>query len=194
MLKICDYGMSSGLDYFITKGCSYPEFVDRTPKNRERLAKVYSEVSVPKDLESQIRDIHSHIRLLVFAENWCSDTVLTLPILFRLSEISDYVDLTVIPRDDVIEEFKKNYLTNGKAKIPVVLFLIDKTEEINRWIERTKFVDQEVKKIKSLDLKKSESYRSVVEFYMSKGTIENTTKVLACELIKTDIIARSTMK
>ncbi|NPD89683.1 MAG: hypothetical protein HGN29_13310 [Asgard group archaeon] len=186
--------MSPSLDYFVSKGCSYQEFIQRTPKNRERLARVYSEVSVPKDLESQINDIRTHIRLLVFAENWCSDTVLTLPILSKISEISDYVNLIVVPRDDVIEEFKKNYLTYGKAKIPVVLFLIDKTEEINRWIERTQYVNHEVKKIKSLDLKKAESYRSVIEFYMSKGTIENTTKVLACELIKADIIARSTMK
>jgi len=185
--------MSYNLDFFIKKGCSYQEFIRRTPKNRERLEKVYSSVSIPIDLHEQIKEIETSIRLLVFAENWCSDTVLVLPIIQKLTELNENLDLIVVPRDDVIEEFKRYLLTKGKAKIPLVLFLIDRTDEVKRWIERTEYVDKEVKRIKSLDMKKTDAYRSVVQFYVAEGTIDNTTKVLACELIKAEIVARLTM-
>ncbi len=182
------------LDYFINKGCSYQKFIERTPKNRERLDKVYSSVKIPKDLKDQITRINAKIRILVFAENWCSDTVLNLPILAKLSELSKNIDLIVVPRDDVMEEFKKSYLTDGKAKIPLALFLLDRKEEIHRFVERTKHVAESVKEIKSKEIKEPDIYRSVVELYLRKDTIEKTTKILACELIKVEQIALTTMK
>ncbi len=181
------------LDFFIEKGCSYKEFLERTPKNRKRLNQVYSTVIIPEDMRQQISEIKARILMLVFAENWCSDTVLTLPILVKLSEVNENIDLTIVPRDDVIDQFNERFLTDGKAKIPLVLFLLDKTEEIYRWIERTKFVSDEVKRIKSTNLEKKHIYRSVIQFYLSSKTIEQTTKELACELIKVESIARSTM-
>lgn len=181
------------LDFFIERSFSYEDFVERTPKNRERLAQVYSSVNIPDDMKQQIKEIKAKILMLVFAENWCSDTVLTLPIFFKLSELNENINLVIIPRDDYIEEFKEHFLTDGKAKIPLVLFLLDKSEEIHRFIERTKYVDDEVKRIKANNLEKREIYRSVIQFYLSSKTIEQTTKELACELIKVELLARSAM-
>ena len=179
------------LDYYISKSCSYQKFIERTPKNRERLDNVYSSATIPKKYKQQIKEMKSTIRLLVFAENWCSDTVLTIPVLAKLAELNDNIDLLIVPRDDVIEEFKQDFLTEGKAKIPLVLFLLDKTKEVKRWVERTKKTNERIKEIKAQHVKKSEIYRSVVELYLKKGTIDETTKVLACELIKVELIASS---
>ncbi len=181
------------LDYFIDNGITYYKFIERTPKNRDRLEKNYNSVIIPKKMKEQIRNIDVRIRMLVFAENWCSDTVLTLPILAKLAELSDNVDLLVVPRDDVMEEFNKHYLTEGKAKIPLILFLLDKTDEVHRWVERTKFVREEIKRIKAADMKLSKTYRSVIEFYLKESTIEQATKDLACELLRAETIAISTM-
>ena len=182
------------LDYFIEQGCSYQDFIERTPKNRDRLDEVYSSFVIPEDIEQQIRAINSRIMMLVFAENWCSDTVLNLPILAKLSELNKNVSLVVVPRDDVIEEFKKQYLTGGKAKIPLVLFLLDQTEEIHRFVERTKEIAEKVKEIKASKEKKSEMFRSVISFYLEKLTVEKTAKILACEIIKVNLIANSTAR
>ncbi|MHA1203008.1 MAG: thioredoxin family protein [Candidatus Heimdallarchaeaceae archaeon] len=181
------------LDYFIDNGITYDKFIERTPKNRDRLEKNYNSVIIPEKMRELIANISVRIRMLVFAENWCSDTVLTLPILVKLAELSENIDLLIVPRDDVMEEFNKYYLTEGKAKIPLILFLLDKTDEVHRWVERTKFVREEIKRIKATDMKRSKTYRSVIEFYLKESTIEQAAKDLACELLRAETIAISTM-
>jgi len=106
------------LDYFIDNGITYDKFVERTPKNRDRLEKNYNSVLIPEKMKDLIANIGVRIRMLVFAENWYSDTVLTLPVLVRLAELNDNVDLLVVPRNDVMEKFSKHYLTERKDKIP----------------------------------------------------------------------------
>lgn len=42
-------------------------------------------------------------------------------------------------------------------------------------------------------MKRSKTYRSVIEFYLKESTIEQAAKDLACELLRAETIAISTM-
>lgn len=93
----------------------------------------------------RVQSIDGRWHLLVLAEDWCGDAVNSLPVLARLAESADNVDLRVLPRDTYPELMDAHRSPRGARAIPVVILLDnDYTErawwgsrpiELQRWID-----------------------------------------------------------
>jgi hypothetical protein len=70
--------------------------------------------------------------LLVIAEDWCGDAVNTVPILAKLADATEGLDLRIILRDPNPEVMDR-YLTNGSRSIPVVIALDEEFRELGHW-------------------------------------------------------------
>jgi hypothetical protein len=81
------------------------------------------------------------LRLLVLAEDWCNDTVSTVPVLARLAEAVPGIELRILRRDEH-PEVMDQYLTDGARSIPVVILLNERCEEIGRWGPRPAFLQE----------------------------------------------------
>ena len=66
---------------------------------------------------------------LVITESWCGDAAQSLPILNKLAELSDLVDLRLVFRDQNVE-LMDLFLTNGGRAIPKLLVLDPETKEV----------------------------------------------------------------
>jgi len=74
----------------------------------------------------------ARLRLLVIAEDWCSDAANTVPVLAKLADVRAGVELRIIRRDEHPEVMDR-YLTNGTRSIPIVIALDEAFRPRGHW-------------------------------------------------------------
>lgn len=179
--------------HLIDMGLTFSQFIHRTKKNEKRFEEIYQSIEIPADIQEKIQRVDTSVIILTFAENWCTDSVVVVPILEKLSEINPKIRHVIVPRDDVIEEFNEHFLTGGKSKIPFVLFLNERFEELSRWVERSTYTIEKVIELKSQNLEKVDYYKASLALYKSKELIAATTKELSECLYKAGLMAKMTL-
>ena len=71
--------------------------------------------------------------MLVISEGWCGDAAQILPVIHKMAETTDKLNLQIVLRDDN-PELMDAYLTNGSRSIPKLILLDKETlEPINNW-------------------------------------------------------------
>ena len=70
--------------------------------------------------------------LLVIAEDWCGDASNTVPIIAKLADATEGLELRIIRRDEHPSVMDR-YLTNGSRSIPVVIALDEDFRELGHW-------------------------------------------------------------
>lgn len=88
--------------------------------------------------------------ILAFAEIWCPDCQVSLPIIAKICNINA-INLSILNREGHIEDMEPFYV-DGKARIPTYVFMDKNFDIIGTWIERSK-------SIKELTAKGDESWR-----------------------------------
>ncbi len=172
---------------------SYNDFIKRTQKNYDRFNEVYEKTSFLESDIDFLRKIDVKLKLLIIAENWCSDSFLIGPIMHKMSEYSPQLEVLFLPRDDILDEFNKHYLTGGKAKIPFLLFLNERNEETHRWVERTTQTFEKIMELKNQNLEKAVYYKEVLKLFLSEESIVETAKILMQEVKRAVFITKTTL-
>ena len=107
----------------------FPTYLETVRKNEELWRGVYERVRLPADIVEEARSVPGTWHLLVLSEDWCGDAVNILPVVARLTEALDRVDLRVLARDDNLD-IMDAHLTNGTSRsIPVVILLDEEYHE-----------------------------------------------------------------
>lgn len=124
------------------QGMTYDDFKAQMTRNQERFAANERRFELDlKDL-AVFQKLAKPVNVLVIAEDWCGDVIDNLPILGRIAQSSEKLNLKVFLRDknlDLIDQ----YLKEGKFRsIPVFVFLDDNFSELGRFIERPQVVTE----------------------------------------------------
>ena len=90
--------------------------------NETRMHRLDKTIVIDLVIISKLKLIQSQYIWLVSAEGWCGDAAQILPILNKMSEVSDNIDLKVVFRDDN-EALMNLFLTNGNKSIPKLIIL-----------------------------------------------------------------------
>ena len=110
----------------------YQQFLEGVEKNESLWRGIYKTARIPDwafDLACQRgRDV----RLLVIAEDWCGDASNTVPVLARLGDEAECLEMRVVARD-AEAGLMDLYLTNGSRSIPIVIALDARFDEIGHW-------------------------------------------------------------
>lgn len=85
---------------------------------------------------------------LVIAEGWCGDAAQNLPIIHKIAETSNLVNLKVVLRDDN-EDLMNLFLTNGGKSIPKLVVLDKNNNVLNTWGPRPTIAAQMVANYKT---------------------------------------------
>ncbi|HET8648663.1 MAG TPA: thioredoxin family protein [Gemmatimonadales bacterium] len=119
------------LDKYWQKGLTFSEFLAQATKNRDLWDGLYNVAQVPSwALEAIPTD--ADLRMLVIAEDWCGDASNTVPILAKLADQTEALDLKIVGRDNN-PDLMNEYLTNGSRSIPMVIVLDHESNEIGHW-------------------------------------------------------------
>lgn len=101
--------------------------------NETRLKRLDKTTKIGEESIHKMQELRKSYIWLVITESWCGDAAQCLPILNKLAELSDLVDLRLVFRDQNLE-LMDLFLTNGGRAIPKLLVLDPETKEVlNHW-------------------------------------------------------------
>lgn len=104
-----------------------------TKLNASRMRRIYKTTPLKEELIDFLAASNRQYVWRVFTETWCGDAAQSLPVLEKVAEAAENVELKVYFRDADPELFE-NYLTNGTKSIPkLVAFDRESGEELGTW-------------------------------------------------------------
>ncbi len=143
------------------------QLVDFTRLNDQRMSRLDKTIKLTEETARVLRDIGRRQTWLVLTEGWCGDAAQNVPLIAKMAEVNDKINLKFILRDqhtDIMDA----YLTNGGRSIPKLVALdADSLEELFNWGPRPGPAQEMI-----MDYKKhpegrerSEVYRQVHKWY-----------------------------
>ena len=116
-------------------GLTLAEYVAQMHTNRDAFTRLLAEAPVrPEDREA-IATREGKIKILVITEDWCPDSLRTIPVLARLVDGLPHVEMRVFLRDDN-PDVMDQYLKRGQFRaIPVFAVFDEEMNELGRMIE-----------------------------------------------------------
>ena len=97
--------------------------------NESRLNRLEKTVAVTEDVKNDLEKLDKKYIWLVLSEGWCGDAAQILPVIYKMSEVTENVSLKIALRDDN-DALMQHFLTNGGKAIPKLLILDADTLEV----------------------------------------------------------------
>jgi hypothetical protein len=121
------------LDYCAlwTEALPYATFVAQAETKQAFWRGIYRQARLPDWALAEAR-AQAPRRWLVLAEDWCHDAVSVIPVLARLADQADGVELRILRRDEH-PEVMDEYLTGGARAIPIVIVLDEACNPLGSW-------------------------------------------------------------
>lgn len=144
-------------------GETFAQLLARPKKNSVLYDALYKRAKVPDSILERGRLIKHPWHLLVLSEDWCGDSVNTLPVVAKLTEAVTSIDMRIVSRDanlDLMDE----HLTGNARSIPVIMLLDSDYVERGWWGPRPRPLQDWVT-AHGLALPKDERYREVRTWY-----------------------------
>lgn len=79
-------------------------------------------IAIVDDVKNKLENLDKNYIWLVLAEGWCGDAAQILPIIYKMSEVSEKTTLKIALRDDN-DALMQHFLTNGGKAIPKLIVL-----------------------------------------------------------------------
>ncbi len=90
--------------------------------NESRMNRLEKTIKITDEVLAQINQLETKVTWLVIAEGWCGDAAQILPIIYKMAELSENIDLKIVLRDEN-EALMNDFLTNGGKAIPKLIIL-----------------------------------------------------------------------
>lgn len=120
--KLVEQGSTSGHEKTEVLA-NYTLLNDRRMKRWDKTIKV-SEV-----VKEKVSDFNGNVTWLVITESWCGDAAHVIPVLNKIAELSDGIDLKLVFRDDN-EALMDQFLTNGGRAIAKLIMIDNAIGEV----------------------------------------------------------------
>lgn len=99
-----------------------------TRLNASRIKRLNKTLKISAAAQEVFASIEEEENWLVILESWCADGAQTIPVLHKIAECSENINLSIVWRDEQ-EDLMDAFLTNGTRSIPK-LIVVDKSLEL----------------------------------------------------------------
>ncbi len=148
-LKLTEELLSQGK---ITGPNQSADYVHYTNLNFHRMKRLDKTVEINAELKSLIAQIQFPQTWLVISEAWCGDAAQNVPLLQKIADLSNKIELKIILRDENIEVMDL-YLTNGGRSIPKLIALENETlNELYTWGPRPASIQNVMNELKATNI------------------------------------------
>ena len=97
--------------------------------NDSRMKRLDKTSKLSEDTVAATKNIQKEYTWLVLTEGWCGDAAQTLPIINKIAELSDKINLKVVLRDHN-EDLMNKFLTNGNRSIPKLIAIDNASNQV----------------------------------------------------------------
>ena len=88
--------------------------------NEARMNRLEKTITIADEVKTKLENLDKNYIWLVLAESWCGDAAQILPVIYKMSEASEKIDLKIALRDDN-DILMQQFLTNGGRAIPKLI-------------------------------------------------------------------------
>ena len=97
--------------------------------NETRMNRLEKTVTIAIENVQKLQQLKNNYIWLVISEGWCGDAAQILPVIYKMAELSERIDLKIVFRDEN-EDLMNLFLTNGTKSIPKLIILDKITLEV----------------------------------------------------------------
>jgi hypothetical protein len=114
------------------------QLAEYTRLNISRIHRNDKTLTLEDSVISSLKKSKKKVNILLISEGWCGDASQIVPVVNKLTESSENLEMRIVFRDEE-EKLINHYLTNGGKAIPIVIFIEAETfKEIAHWGPRPK--------------------------------------------------------
>ena len=107
-------------------------FYDYRKLNYQRSIRL-EKTFIPNDETKQIfPKINQPLKWIVITETWCGDSAQNLPVITKIAQLNDNIELKIVLRDSNLK-FMDLHLTNGSRAIPKLIVYDENDNELFQW-------------------------------------------------------------
>ena len=161
------------------------DLVNYTKLNDKRMNRWDKTLKISEPYQDKIKAFKQQLTWLVIVESWCGDAAHILPVLNKIAELNDFIDLKIVLRDEN-PELMDAFLTNGARSVPKLIVLDDNYSDVlctygPRPSEATNFVSRYKSKYGSLTPEFKEDLQHWYNTDKGQNVLEDIIEIL-CQL------------
>ena len=103
--------------------------INYTKLNARRMKRWDKTLKISEAHQKEVAELNHPITWLVITESWCGDAAHVMPVLNKLAELNDNIDLKIVLRDENLE-LMDMFLTNGGRAIAKLIMIDNETGEV----------------------------------------------------------------
>jgi hypothetical protein len=120
--------------HFFDKGVTFAQFLDQARAQRGVWLKNAARTDVSLHSVNQLKRVGDGLRVLIVAEDWCADSVHTVPYIANLAAAAG-VDLRIVDRAAGEPVMLTHRTRDGRPVTPTIV-LLRGARDVGAWIER----------------------------------------------------------
>ncbi|MEM9075896.1 MAG: thioredoxin family protein [Bacteroidota bacterium] len=152
--------------------------INYTELNDRRMARWDKTLKISDENKEAIANLNSNLVFLVLTESWCGDASPSLPVINKVAQLNENIDLKVILRDENLP-LMDEFLTNGSRSIPkLIVWDKDKREVAGEWGPRPSSATQMVEDYKEEHGKLTSEFKQDLQMWYNKDKGQNTLRDL----------------
>ena len=136
--------------------------------NDRRMTRLDKTIQLSQETLLALKKINKPITWLVLSEGWCGDAAQTLPVINKIADKSDLINLRIIFRDEH-EELMRHFLTNGGKSIPKLIVLNSENNVLNTWGPRPNIATKMVQDYKNTHGQLDAAFKQELQVWYNKN-------------------------
>ena len=149
------------------------EQIEFTKLNERRLKRWNKTLKISDDTQNKIKQYNKKTTWLVLTESWCGDAAHIVPVINKVAELNNKINLRLVLRDEN-EELMNEFLTNGGKAIPKLIALDEENKMIGEFGSRPSIAAQLVEDFKKEYGKLTPEFKKELQVWFNKDKGEST--------------------
>ncbi|MEE9362564.1 MAG: thioredoxin family protein [Cellulophaga sp.] len=142
--------------------------------NNRRMKRLDKTLKPTEDTVAAVLKVDKKITWLVLTESWCGDAAQTLPVMHKIAELNNKINLKVVLRDENVELMNR-FLTNGGMAIPKLIAIDSVSGSImGEWGSRPSEATEMVEAYKEKHGKLTPEFKEELQVWYNKDKGQNT--------------------
>jgi len=149
------------------------DYLNYSKLGNARMKRLDKKFQLSEKTKELLRKPTKKITWIVLTEGWCGDAAHALPVIHKISDLAESVDLKIVLRDEN-EELMNHFLTNGSKSIPKLVALDTDTKEvIDTWGPRPSIATKMVNDYKESKGSLDPEFKEELQVWYNKNKGEN---------------------
>lgn len=154
--------------------------------NDRRMKRLDKTIKITEETKNFLLDVNKPQTWLVITEGWCGDAAQNLPVIQKMAELNEHINLQLVLRDDNLA-LMDLFLTNGGRSIPKLIALDSDLDILFTWGPRPSIATKMVADYKEKNGALDAQFKQDLQVWYNKNKGVNVQEDFV-ELLKTSVL------